>query len=262
MRRMNLPITWSMLLALVIMTSPHKVASQEPSVFRPFLRQIDPVLSGSWLMSIKVKLPEAAEMLWCILTDRPMSLGAGWFHLSQSRYGWAWLAERFDADKDKMITRKEFHEQAVFFDRLDRNHDGVLTAVDFDWSDQSPLGFQEGIATRLFRMGDADTNGRVSKEEWQALFSRKAKGKDFLTSEDLRDLLFPPSYRPPQGGGSAMPFFLPLFFREELGFFREGPSIEAAAPDFTLPTHDGTDEIRLSSFKGKKPVVLVFGSFT
>ena len=35
-----------------------------------------------------------------------------------------------------------------------------------------------------------------------------------------------------------------------------------AAPDFKLKTKDGSREVTLSSFKGKRPVVLVFGSFT
>ncbi len=34
------------------------------------------------------------------------------------------------------------------------------------------------------------------------------------------------------------------------------------APDFTLPRSDGPGEVTLSSFEGKKPVVLVFGSIT
>lgn len=34
------------------------------------------------------------------------------------------------------------------------------------------------------------------------------------------------------------------------------------APDFTLKTSDGSAEVRLSSFRGQKPVVLVFGSHT
>ncbi|MDQ3621703.1 MAG: redoxin domain-containing protein [Verrucomicrobiota bacterium] len=34
------------------------------------------------------------------------------------------------------------------------------------------------------------------------------------------------------------------------------------APDFTLKTQDGAREVRLSSFRGKRPVVLVFGSYT
>jgi hypothetical protein len=34
------------------------------------------------------------------------------------------------------------------------------------------------------------------------------------------------------------------------------------APDFTLPDLKRTKEVKLSSFKDKKPVVLIFGSYT
>jgi ferric-dicitrate binding protein FerR (iron transport regulator) len=34
------------------------------------------------------------------------------------------------------------------------------------------------------------------------------------------------------------------------------------APDFTLKTLDGKSEVTLSSFKDRRPVVLVFGSYT
>jgi hypothetical protein len=34
------------------------------------------------------------------------------------------------------------------------------------------------------------------------------------------------------------------------------------APDFTLKTVDGAKQMQLSSFRGKRPVVLIFGSYT
>ena len=34
------------------------------------------------------------------------------------------------------------------------------------------------------------------------------------------------------------------------------------APDFVLPTVNRKSQVRLSSFRGKQPVVLVFGSYT
>lgn len=34
------------------------------------------------------------------------------------------------------------------------------------------------------------------------------------------------------------------------------------APDFTLTTRDGKYRVKLSSYKNKKPVVLIFGSYT
>jgi hypothetical protein len=42
------------------------------------------------------------------------------------------------------------------------------------------------------------------------------------------------------------------------GSLREGDT----APDFTLPTHDHSREVTLSSHRGSRPVVLVFGSYT
>ncbi len=39
-------------------------------------------------------------------------------------------------------------------------------------------------------------------------------------------------------------------------------SVGETAPDFQLPTLDHKSEVQLSSFRGKQPVVLVFGSYT
>jgi hypothetical protein len=60
-----------------------------------------------------------------------------------------------------------------------------------------------------------------------------------------------------------MPFYfvLPfetLWFRARAGTVNVGD----AAPDFTLSTLDKSGVARLSSFRGSKPVVLVFGSYT
>jgi len=41
-----------------------------------------------------------------------------------------------------------------------------------------------------------------------------------------------------------------------------GPKVGAVAPNFKLKMLDEKREIDLSSFKGSKPVVLVFGSYT
>ena len=35
-----------------------------------------------------------------------------------------------------------------------------------------------------------------------------------------------------------------------------------AAPDFSLPDLKGKNEVKLSGFQGKKPVVIIFGSYT
>ena len=44
---------------------------------------------------------------------------------------------------------------------------------------------------------------------------------------------------------------------------RQGSLVEGAmAPDFSLPTADRSARVTLSSFRGHRPVVLVFGSYT
>src|SRR4030095_7499148 len=50
----------------------------------------------------------------------------------------------------------------------------------------------------------------------------------------------------------------PLWLLARTGHLKVG----AGAPDVGLPTLDNTSRVRLSSFRGEKPVVLVFGSYT
>jgi Ca2+-binding EF-hand superfamily protein len=197
-----------------------------------------------------------------------MGPGEGWFHAGQSRYGWKWLADRYDADHNGTITSKEFAGPKEFFERLDRNHDGVLTAADFDWSDRSLYAMQGMPARYWFSRIDTNSNGRISREEWQALYERMAQGKGYVTPDDLREAF--PTAPPPRPAGSSStandgPSPLTLLkglLSGELGSIFEGPTISQSAPDFALRTQDGKRLIRLSQYRGVKPVVLVFGSFT
>ena len=43
---------------------------------------------------------------------------------------------------------------------------------------------------------------------------------------------------------------------------RVAPNAGEEAPDFVLPTLDGKATVKLSQHKSKRPVVMVFGSFT
>jgi len=74
--------------------------------------------------------------------------------------------------------------------------------------------------------------------------------------------------RPPDAFGRVMkrmplPFmivlpFEPLWMHARAGALKPGDT----APDFQLPTLDRTGTVRLSSFRGSRPVALVFGSYT
>jgi hypothetical protein len=43
---------------------------------------------------------------------------------------------------------------------------------------------------------------------------------------------------------------------------RSAPNVSDLAPDFELSDSLGLISVRLSSFRGQKPVALIFGSFT
>jgi hypothetical protein len=207
---------------------------------------------------------EFFQMVSAITSGSKMGPGDGWFHPSQSRYDWKWLTERCGA-RDGAITAKEFPGPLSLFHRLDRDGNGVLTPGDFDWTDKAPFLKQAGMARQWFGRIDRDSNGRISRQEWDAFFERAAKGKDHLTPDDLRLALFgtapPPVAKGKKESGPPAHLLLERLFTGELGSPFEGPRVGRVAPDFLLPTADGKQTYRLSQFHGK-PVVLIFGSFT
>ena len=76
-------------------------------------------------------------MLLSILRNgSQMSGDDGWFGPCATRFNWAWLAARHDLDaKANAISRDQFSGSTTAFGRLDRDGDGKITPIDFDWSD-------------------------------------------------------------------------------------------------------------------------------
>ncbi|HEX5272386.1 MAG TPA: deiodinase family protein, partial [Gemmataceae bacterium] len=215
--------------------------------------------------------PEAAEMLIAILKGSQMGPGSGWFHPGQSRYDWKWLAERHGVKPGDAITRDRFRGPAALFDRLDRNKDGALRIDDFDWSDRGPNAVQyammSGTINYWHRRVNRAADGRLTREEWMKFFDEAARGKDYLTTDNLRDavLAMPPVVRkgpPAAPEGPTTEVLVRGLFRGEVGSVNEGPKLNDLAPDFTLKTRDGKETVRLRDLVGKKPVVLVFGNVT
>lgn len=203
---------------------------------------------------------EIVELVAALARGDGLQPGKGWFKGSQARLDWQWLADRFDTDRDGVVRPSELPVAEDFFSRLDRDRNGAIKADDFDWSDSSPFVREMAQARIVFRRADASSNGRVTRQEWQEFFERAAAGKEYITPDDLRAALFPPS--PPTADEGPSPLVLfKGFLTGELGSVLEGPGIGDYAPQFALHTYDGKESYALAQFLGR-PVVLVFGSFT
>jgi hypothetical protein len=207
---------------------------------------------------------EFLQMWDAVVDGSMMGPGDGWFKPSLTRYTWDRFQKRFDRDKDGRVTAVELGNRTELFAALDRDASGAIAADDLDWSDNSTYSRQLGMAQQILRRGDRDGDRKLSKEEWSALFDQVGGGKA-LDADAVRKLLFPPAPpRPPKGAGGMPPKEVLLLglLTGELGSAAEGPALEAPAPNFTLASPDGKTTITLGDYRGKKPVVLIFGSFT
>jgi thiol-disulfide isomerase/thioredoxin len=207
---------------------------------------------------------EAAEMLIAIARGSQMGPGEGWFHSGQGRYNWEWLAARHGIEPDGAIPRDKFRGPESIFVNLDRNRDSELRADDFEWSDRSAHAQQSMMANYWFRRINKSGDGRLTREEWLKFFDEAARGKEYMSADDMRAGLFG-GPRPKGGTPNDMPSQQVLvrgLFRGEIGSMQEGPKLNDPAPDFTLKTQDGKETVRFSDLWGKRPVVLVFGNFT
>ena len=180
----------------------------------------------------------------------------------ESRFDWKWVVAQYDKDGDKTVTRKEFPGTAANFARLDQTRDGVLTVEDFDWSTDGPLCGQKETTFALFKSTDTDSDGRISAEEWQALFAKVAKEKSYLNEEELEQLIYLPRVVKTRKETSNFASIAEFLDDANSNFNADLPKVGELAPDFELRSPDGLKTVRLSSFRGKKPVVLIFGCFS
>ncbi len=209
--------------------------------------------------------PEWLDMYTDIIQGSQLGPNDGWFRraVAQSRFDWKSTRKRFDRDGDGQVARKEFPGPDADFARLDRDHDRALTESDFDFSPHALTSSPGGM---LFLRADGDGNGKVTRQELEALFKQCDSGdQGFLSLSDLQEAFRMPAKKPAGAGARSGPSKETLvrgLFRQEIGSLQPGQALGDSAPDFTLKTNDAKGEVTLSKLVGPKPVVLVFGNFT
>ena len=75
-----------------------------------------------------------------------------------------------------------------------------------------------------------------------------------LSSKDLERMMTWMAGMPPERSTALMKF---IAARETLA-----PAVGEPAPDFDLPMLGRGERVRLSDFRGRRPVALIFGSYT
>ena len=180
----------------------------------------------------------------------------------KSRYDWKWLAERFDKNGDGRIARSEVPLAREDFNRLDQTWDGALTDADFEWSPDGQLCRQKETTFALFKSVDANSDGRLSPQELQALIEKQTGEKGYLDERDLEKLIFLPRVLKTRAEYKSRASHVTFQMDDQGRLPTNLPEPGALAPDFELKSPDGDHLVRLSSFRGQKPVVLVFGCLT
>jgi hypothetical protein len=213
--------------------------------------------------------PEWADMAIALLKGQGMGPGSGWWKPSLARYDWTWLSDEFDWDGDGRIGRDDLSSGFPYVDqcfaRLDRDEDGFITAADLDWSDSGSYIRRSQMAGGVFGRLDRNSNGRIAPEELDEFFQKADRdGLGYLTREDLLAALNPPDPAPaPAEDEPPHPLeLLAMLLNGQMGVLASGPGLDEEAPDFTLARHDGQETVTLRDARGKRPVVLIFGSFT
>lgn len=208
-------------------------------------------------------MPESVRMLVAIARGSQMGPGEGWFGPSATRYDWNWLAGANGSPGATEIAQEQFRGPKEYFARLDRNQDGRIAPSDLDWSDRNPYVQHFNVVNRLLRRMNKKGDGRLTRDDFIAFFEQAADGRDYVTSADLAEVFLSGfGSNSSTSGGPPPEVLVRGLFRGEIGSLNSGPALNAAAPDFSLRTHDGQQTIRLGDLRGSKPVVLVFGNFT
>lgn len=152
----------------------------------------------------------------------------------------------FQADGERTLSRRELARSFEFFDR---DRDGALVEKELWAGVRERFGDEGGalpLALRRFlerhppfealrAAVDTDGDRRLARAELLSFFDARDDGDGVWGT------------RRTATAEAARP---------------EGPAVGTLAPDFALAGPEGGEVVRLSSFRGKKAVALIFGSYT
>lgn len=184
------------------------------------------------------------------------------------------IVTALDADGDGVISAAELKNAAAVLKKLDKNNDGKLSPDELRPSGRfggAPGGFgRRPSPAEMITRFDKNSDGKINKNEIPEQMARflgraDANNDGDITKAELTKMFenFRPGGGRPGGGrpGGGRP-----------GGGRPGSGLPGTtsaateegkpAPDFTLKSLDGKREVQLSSFAGKRPVALIFGSYT
>ena len=244
------------------------------------------------------KQPRCCEVVRVVASEP--SLPDGPYARDARQSAWEYLRGKYDADGDGRIAKGEYDRGEDAFARLDKNADGAITEDDLgpgpvhglmvrmillQWfqDDANPMVIERAELERGFDAVDANDDGALTSAELKArmdshaahvpMLPKPPPGMDpFLSVQMLVDaeskarvrrdaMLAWFDERAKDGAWSPM------------GNRRRGPppggrrppqgaAVGEPAPDFTLTSPDGDTTVTLSDFRDKRPVALVFGSYT
>jgi len=212
---------------------------------------------------------------------------------------WDYLAKKHDRDRDGVITATEYDRGEATFKRLDRDGDGRLTRSDlahgpihglivqmmlmrYFQADDNPRDLHREEVATSFRKADANGDGGLSSPELAAAIeafhaasekpvARMPGGMDPHDSFVLEagtpgahvvTLAQLTAWFTKHAGDDGI-WTMPTGHTPSSGPARpDGIAQGETAQDFSLQPPGGGADVMLSSFRGAKPVALIFGSYT
>ncbi len=146
---------------------------------------------------------------------------------------WEYLAAKYDANKDGKIEKDEYSRGKEQFLRLDKDKNGLIEEA--DTKTRGPRQRGRGERPKV----NPPQEGAVAPDFiLQTLYPIKTKAKD--------------AAKPKQDGTD-----------KKKGDVRDSKEKSSTPKDDSKPAQaEKFESIKLSSFKGKKPVALIFGSYT